>query len=184
MVKRRLFNIKNFFKILFFLTVIILAILFIKKIDFHEIFHLLKKINIWFFLLAFLAQVSMFFLFTYTSGYFLERNTKIKVNFFYNLLTTYSEFFINIITPGSQVGGQPVKAYYLGRKYNQSKSKILGIIFAHRVVFASVSVVFIIFSLVYLIIITDLPQLLKIFLNIILFFALIAISLFLFFIIN
>jgi len=113
-------------------TIIILILLFftLKDIQFKEIYTALTQINISYVLLALVA-----FLIYYMLWALRLKNTLagyVKASYFYLLKIVWAGAFVNTITPGVGVGGEPVRAYYIGEKYNKPKTKVLGFIAADQ----------------------------------------------------
>ena len=166
---------KRYIKIFSTIVIFALVIYLLKKINLFEVYALFKRTDPLYFGLAFLFYFISVIIFTLRNTYFLKQI--VKPNFLFLLNTTFAGFFVNIITPGSQIGGEPVRAYFIGKRYNKSKSKILGALFADRVVHGAVSLFFGIFSVLFLIRFIDIPPEFKIILQIFLFFVSLFIAL-------
>ena len=160
---------KKYLKIFSTIVILVLVIYLFRKINIFEIHTLFKRIDILYFILAFSLYLASVLIFTLRNVYFLKGI--VQPNFLFLLNTTFAGFFINIMTPGSQIGGEPVRAYFIGRKYDKSKSKILGALFADRVIHAVVSLFFGVFSILFLIIFLNIPSEFKIILQTFLFFV-------------
>lgn len=139
---------KNSLRIFF--GVIIAGLLFylLTKIDFTDIFLALQTIQPKFFILSF-AALSLANVVFVARGMIALRKI-VYPHFWFFLETTLAGFFINVITPGSQVGGEPVRAYYLGKRYKKPKTKVFGAVLADRVIHAIASLFFIIASLLFI----------------------------------
>jgi uncharacterized protein (TIRG00374 family) len=136
-----------FLLFLFFIVYVIL------KIDFVDVYRILKTLQPKFFLLAFSA-LSLSFVVISVRTMFSLRNFS-EPHFWFFLKNTLAGAFINTITPGAQVGGEPVKAYFIGKRYNKSKTRVFGAILVDRAFHALASVFFIVASLLF--ILTQIP---------------------------
>lgn len=114
------------------LTIIILALLVftLKDINLLEVLALLRKINLLFIALAIVSYVCMFLLWNVRFQYLLK--DYVKSDFFFLLRTTMAGVFFNTITPGSNVGGELPRAYFLNAKYGKQKAKYMGHILADK----------------------------------------------------
>ena len=92
--------------------------------------------------------------------------------FWFFLRITLAGSFINVITPGSQVGGEPIRAYFLAKKYNKPKSKVFGAVLADRIIHGAASLFFIIASLLFILTYIPVSEELKTIFQAILFFLL------------
>ena len=99
-----------------FFGVVIIGILFyiLKEVNFLAIYQTLGKISPKFFLLAFASYTLSILVFSLRGMIALRYLTEHRFWFF--LRITLAGFFINVITPGSQVGGEPIRAYFLAKK--------------------------------------------------------------------
>lgn len=160
------------------LGIVILAIIiyFLRGIDFKEVYSLLIEANNIYFLLAFLSYGVAILAFNLRSVYSIS--SIIKTGYWFNLKATLGGNFINVVTPGAQIGGEPVRAYFIGKKYKSSATKIFGAILADRFFHALVSLIFILASAMYILTIVEFSPELKATLQTILLITIIIISLF------
>ena len=158
---------KRYIKVLFTIIILTFLVYFLLNINFLEVYNVLQKINTFYFFLAFISYSLAFLMFNLKSTYFLK--WIIRPDFWFFQRTTLAGFFINTITPGAQIGGDPLKAYILSRKYKKPFSKIFGAIFADKIIHTLISLFFIIFSILFLITFIPLPSELKFILLIFLF---------------
>lgn len=140
---------KKSYRFIFAIIFILLMIYLLVNIDFYEIYIIFKQANPLFFIPAFLAYSFSFLLFNLRTTYSLK--WIVKPDYWFFLKVTLAGFFINTITPGAQIGGEPVRAYFLGKKYKKSKAKFLGGILGDRLLHASASIFFIIASISFVI---------------------------------
>ncbi len=166
------------------LTIIVIFLIYfvVKDIDFFEVYLILRKINPVYVLLAFFSSLFSFLLWNLR----LKNSLKeiIPINYIKLLPFLFTGLFVNMITPGSGIigGGEPVRAYFLGKKYKKSKTKVLGCILADKFFNLSVFVSFVILSLLFVIIYLNIPENTKLTLEIILFFIFLIVSFIVYFI--
>jgi hypothetical protein len=134
---------------------IIILILFyiLRKINFLEFYHILRTINPEFFILAFAAHTLCLIIFS-LRGMIYVRDI-FDPEFWFFLKTMLAGSFINVITPGAQVGGEPIKAYFLGKRYGKPKAKVFGALLSDRLTHGAISLFFIIASILF--ILTEIP---------------------------
>ncbi|MFO7959202.1 MAG: flippase-like domain-containing protein [Candidatus Brocadiia bacterium] len=79
-----------------------------------------------------------------------------------NMLTVFPVYmagvFVNIITPGARVGGEPVRAYYMSRIFGGEKSRYLGTVLADKLAYATVFLGFLILSVFFVVIFVPLAM--------------------------
>ena len=152
-------------------VIIFIALIYIiGKINFSEVYQVLQNTKPKFFALAFVAYALGIVVFS-LRGMISVRKI-IEPDFWFFLNTTLAGSFVNIITPGAQVGGEPVRAYYLGKKYNKPKTKVFGAVLADRIIHGMVSLFFVIASLLFILTYIPVSREMKIIFQTILFFLL------------
>ena len=154
-MKRKVIN------FILFLIILSLVVYVLRDIDLMEIFNLVRNINPWLLALAFL----LIFL-AYVSGIIrwkISLSTLKKVKLKHLFVLHFAGLFINTITPGAQTGGEPVRAYYLGRLYKSDTTKFFGATLADKT-FNLIAIFSIVaFSVLTLFIFASIPTSLKIF---------------------
>lgn len=151
----KIFEKKAFGTILTILA-IFLAFNLVKDIDFKGVYLIFTEINPIYVLLAFFSGLFVFLLWNLRFKNTLRGLVRIK---YLNLLPIlFTGLFVNMITPGSGVGGEPVRAYYLSKKYKKPKTKFLGCIFADKFFNLLVFILFVIISLLLVIVYFDIPR--------------------------
>lgn len=168
---------KKRFVVIFALVILVLLGYVLKDIDFYEVYSLLQKIDHFYFALAFLSCLVSFLLWNLR-----WKNTLrgiVNADYFFLLKVLFAGVFFNNITPGTGIGGEPVRAYFLSKKYKQSKTKILGSILADKMFNLSVFLLFVVLSLLFILVFADIPGGLKILFEIGLFVIFILITIFL-----
>ncbi len=164
------------------LLILILLVYILKDINFTEVYRLLLKINLLYFFLAVAASFASILLWNLRCqnamlSYF-------KGDFWFLLETLLAGIFVNNITPGASVGGEPVRAYYIGKKYGKLKTKIFGYIVAEKVLHIIVFFVFLIFSSLFIFKFIHVTQALRLILEIALVATIVFASLFAFTLFN
>lgn len=169
---------KKRFWILIAIVILILLVYILKNIDFYEVYNLLKKINLFYFGLAFFSCLISFLLWNLRFQYSLHKLVKGSYWFMFSVLLT--GVFFNTITPGANVGGEPVRAYFLNKKYKKPKTKFLGGILADKFFNTFVFLFFVIFSLLFVLFLVKIPSNLKILLEVILLGLFLLVGIFIF----
>ena len=140
---------KTKWRIFFGAAVVFLLIYAINKINFPEAYQIIKGINPKFFLFAFVS-VSLSIMVFSLRGMISLRKIIPHHDFWFFLETTLAGFFVNSITPGLTASGEPIRAYFLGEKYNKPKTKVFGALLADRILVGAVSLFFVIASLLFI----------------------------------
>ena len=157
-------------RILLGAIIFMLFLYLLSKIQFAVIFSILTTIKLRFFIIAFAIYSLAILIFIARTMISLRKI--ITPHFWFFLETGMAGFFINAITPGSQVGGEPVRAYYLAKRYNKPKTKVFGAILADRIMHGSISFFFVIASLLFVLTYIPVSDELKIIFQTVLFFLL------------
>ncbi|HEB46893.1 MAG TPA: flippase-like domain-containing protein [Candidatus Pacearchaeota archaeon] len=158
-------------KVMSVLVVIALLYYIIRNINLMEIWVLVKQLNPLFLSLAILSYLAAFLVFNIRTIYAFSDIIK-KPNFFFFLRVLFAGFFINIITPGMQIGGEPLRAHYIGKKYGKPTSKAFGIVLGDRFFHALVSIFFIFISVLFILTFISVSNELRVLFQAIFFFIL------------
>ncbi len=146
--------------ILTVLAVLSLLVYTLKDVNFYEVYLLLKKVNLFYFSLAVASCLFGFLLWNLR-----WKNTLmglIDADYWFLLHVLFAGVFFNNITPGTGLGGEPVRAHFLSKKYKKPKTKIFGSILAEKVFNESVFFIFVVISILFLLIFVHIPNELKI----------------------
>lgn len=135
---------KNFWRWILGIITFALVIYLLREVDFAEVWQLIVKANPWYLLLAFLVYGFSVLVLTSRFKYFLDPVT--KSSYFFLLKNSLMGFFIGTVTPATQMGGDPIRAHYIGKKYGKSRSEIFGVVLADRFYHALVSFFFVLLS--------------------------------------
>ncbi|MBU0466834.1 MAG: flippase-like domain-containing protein [Nanoarchaeota archaeon] len=143
------------------LIIIILALLFytLKDINFLEVYSLLKQINPLYLILAILSYLCYFLI--WNARWQHTMKGFVNARYFSLLRILFAGVFVNTITPGTGIGGEPVRAYYLKKKYKHPKTKFLGYILADKTFNVIAFAIFIVFSLIFLSFFLKIPSIAK-----------------------
>lgn len=157
---------KKKFEILLIIMVTLLFLFILKDINFLEVYYLINNLNLFYFTLAFLSCLVTFLLWNIRWQNTLKE--LIDANYWYILIILFAGVFFNTITPGASTGGEPIRAYFLSKKYNKPKIKLFGSIAADKFFNLAVFLLFVVFSIVFIFIYVEIAPSLKIILEIIL----------------
>src|SRR3989344_3146515 len=157
---------KRELEILLIVIVSLLFLFILKDIDFLEVYYLINNLSLFYFTLAFLSCLITFLLWNIRWKNTLKE--LIDANYWYILIILFAGVFINTITPGASTGGEPVRAYFLSKKYNKPKTELFGSIVADKFFNLAVFLLFVVFSIVFIFIYVEISPSLKILLETIL----------------
>src|SRR3989338_11478116 len=107
---------KKRFGILLTLIILILLVYVLKDLNPNEILSLLKQSSPVYFALAFLS-VSISFLFWNLRFQNTIRGFVRETNFFFLLKVLMAGILVNTITPGTGIGGEPVRAHHRSEEH-------------------------------------------------------------------
>jgi len=141
-------NMKKRYSLLFSAIVIFFFLYVLRGIEFREVYELFKTINLYYFLAALLCAIAS--LLFWNLRWQNSLNKLAKVNFFFLLKILFAGLFLNTITPGAGIGGEPLRAYLLREKYHKPMSKFFGAILADKFLHFLAYSGFLIFSLFYI----------------------------------
>lgn len=146
---------------LIFIAVIILVVgYFLRDIKPQEVYLLIKEINSFYFLLAFVSCLLTILL--WNLRFLISLRGLINISYLKLFPVLLAGIFVNQITPGAGTGGEPVRAYFLNKKYKKPKSKILGCIFADKFFNLVVFIFFVVFSIFFVLIFLKISSIAKI----------------------
>lgn len=74
----------------------------------------------------------------------------IDAEFFHLFKVLFAGTFLNTITPGTGIGGEPIRAYYLKKKYKKPKTKFLGYTLADKTFNLIGFLIYLAFSLIFI----------------------------------
>ncbi|MBD3247349.1 flippase-like domain-containing protein [Candidatus Pacearchaeota archaeon] len=136
----------------------------LKSIGIKEILELISKANPFYLLLSLVSLFLMFFLWNVVWVKSLREIEDNNFSYFGTLPAFFSGVLFNTITPGARVGGDPIRIYYLSKKYKGSKSKYLASVLYQKALNFIANIVFAIFSLLALFLLFKFESIRKIFL--------------------
>jgi len=134
------------------LIVGVLALLayLLKDVDFVEVYSLLRELNFFYLVLAVFTGFAGFAIWTLRFKYSLRGLCRPSFWFLFKVLL--AGCFICTLTPGARVGGEPVRAYFLGKRYNKPKSKVLGVVLADKLINFLTFLFFLFFSILFVLV--------------------------------
>jgi len=110
-------------RIFFLFVAFIILFYLLNRIGFTDIFANIKKIHASYLILVIFIQFFIFVLWNLQQNLFIHGIVNIK--FFENFPILFAGVFGNILTPGVSSGGEPIKAYFLSKKYKKPGSRFL-----------------------------------------------------------
>jgi hypothetical protein len=134
-----------------FIFVILALVYLLFRIGILDIVNLVFKANPGF---LFLALICLFLMFFVRNGIWIKASKELSgknLSYFSTLPIFLAGTLFNALTPGTNMGGEPVKAYYLSKKYGGRKTVYLAGLFLQIILYHIVLFVFLIFSLLMLI---------------------------------
>jgi len=161
---------KTRWRIIFGVIILVALIYILGKINFSEAYQILQNTKPKFLVLAFVAYALGILVFSLRGMISIRKI--IEPDFWFFLNTTLAGSFVNVVTPGAQVGGEPIRAYYLSKKYSKPKAKVFGAVLADRIIHGLVSLFFVIASLLFILTYIPVSREMKIIFQTILFFLL------------
>ncbi|MEK6840879.1 MAG: lysylphosphatidylglycerol synthase transmembrane domain-containing protein [Nanoarchaeota archaeon] len=163
---------KIWIRIFFIAAVLGLAAYIVTSIDLGEAYDSLSQADGLYLFLAFASYFITFFIFSIRNFYFFR--WLLKPDYMFLIETVFAGFFLNTVLPSAQIGGDPPKAYAFGLKYNKPVSKTFGVIFADKIIHILSLLLFIFFSVIYLVTFMPLPREFEVVLQAFLFFIFIV----------
>ena len=161
MVSRRLVT------FLLLIGTLLLLLLIVHAIGFSNIYSTIVSANLTYLLLAVVLQASTIAVRNLKWQIFV--NSIKKVPFLPLLVMTLAGIFMDTATPGPQVGGGPLKAYYLSKRIKVDKTTCLSTVLVERIASVGVLSFLGLCSLFFvLIFIKDVPLLIKLLLELVL----------------
>ena len=123
----------------------------LKDINFIELYLILKYARPTYIILAFLSVGLTYFVWAIRWTYVFGRVFRGDYWFLINMLLAGT--FVNTITPGPAVGGEPVRAHFLSKRYKKSTTSMLAIVLSDKfyqlIVLAILSIFGIFFIFIY-----------------------------------
>lgn len=134
------------------LILIFLFYIISTQIGFRNIYYILEGMNGFYLILAFLSAVLYMSVWMLRDYYTLRRVKKIR---FLPVIPIFlTGIFVNNITPGAKTGGEPVRAYYLSKRFGMSKTRAFAAavlnIMHNLIIFAVLCIFSIFFVIMYI----------------------------------
>jgi len=136
---------KKRYQAIFILLALFLLYLVLNKIGFEKIIENLKLLRWYYLLIALAMTFAMFAVWNYKWKILVDKVSKIK---FWELFPIMmAGLFVDSSTPTFNLGGEPLKAYYLGKKFKKGKAEYLAGIIIDKGMNTLTSLTFIVISL-------------------------------------
>ncbi|MEM4245204.1 MAG: flippase-like domain-containing protein [Candidatus Nanoarchaeia archaeon] len=146
---------------LVFLSLALLLLYFVlNKVGFNNIINTLKMLKWYYLVLAIALNLSMFLVWNKKWKSLVNKLGKIKFWELFPILM--AGIFINTSTPTANVGGEPLRAYYLGKKLRKEKTKCLATIIIDKATNTATSLLFVVFSILFITLFLKIPTTVKI----------------------
>ncbi len=151
---------KKRYSIIFILLALSLLYLVLKKIGFGNILEGLSMLKWYYLVLAISINLLVFLVWNYKWKLQVSKISKIKFWELFPILMTGN--FFNTSTPTANLGGEPLRAYYLGKKFRKEKAKYFATIIIDKITNAGTSLMFVIFSVLFISLFLKVPTTVKI----------------------
>ncbi len=165
---------KRWFGIIFSILVIGFLIWFVKDVDFYELYLLLQYVQPFWFGLAVLSTFLTFIVWNIRWTFIVR--PYLKGSFWFFLKVMFASAFFSTVTPGAGLSGEPLRAYFIAKKYKRPHAKVLGYVLGDSFFRLSALVIYTIFSVFFVLIYIKISGGLRLFLYIILASLLLASS--------
>jgi glycosyltransferase 2 family protein len=164
------------------LIVIALVIYVLRDINFGEVWRLIGEVDLRLFFLAIIVFGLSFLVWNFRWRNSLKGLQDVK---YWELIRyLFVGVFFNTITPGTAVGGEPVRAYLLGKRFDKPKSKFFGVILGDQSFHLMGFVFYFIFTLIFIVFFLKVGWSYKVFFGIILGVILVLIGGFVYIVFN
>ncbi len=150
---------KKIYNLLFLLVTILFLFFVLREVEYSKVYELLKTAKIGYFVLATLCMlISLLF---WNLRWQNTMSNFQETNYFFLLITLFAGLFVNTITPGAGVGGEPLRAYLLKKKYGKTTGKFFAGIMADKLIYFLSHSIFLGVSLILAILFFNIPPALK-----------------------
>lgn len=152
-------SIKTILKYISAIVVFILLYFVVKKIGLLEIYNNLKQANLIFLIIAFLSATTYFLIWNYRWYHIVKEIKKVKYLTLFPMFLT--GVLLNTITPSARIGGEPLKAFYLSKKYKISKTKAFATTILDKIYNMVIFMALVIFSIIFVILYINIDPTIK-----------------------
>mgnify|MGYP006286536749 CR=1 FL=1 len=149
---------KKWFSLIVTGIVFLILVFLLSRIGILDILSLMAEAKPLFLGLAFLSMLLMLFLRNFISIKAARKLTGKTISYIQTMPIFFSGILFNALTPGANLGGEPLKAHYLSKKYKGRKSTYLAALFFQLFLYHVVLFTFLFFSLVMLIYFFSFPR--------------------------
>ncbi len=151
---------KKRYSIIFILLALSLLYLVLRKVGFGNILEGLRLLKWYYLVLAISINLLVFLVWNYKWRLQVCKISKIKFWELFPILMTAN--FFNTSTPTANLGGEPLRAYYLGKKFKKEKAKYFATIIIDKMTNAGTALMFVIFSVLFISLFLKVPTTVKI----------------------
>jgi uncharacterized protein (TIRG00374 family) len=138
---------KKRYQLIFIILALFLLYFVLSKVGFSNIINNLRMIKWYYLLLAILVNLSVFLVWTYKWKLLVDKISKVKFWRLFAIL--FTGIFFNSATPTANVGGEPLRAHFLGKECKKEKSKFLATVIIDKITNAGTALIFVIFSILF-----------------------------------
>ncbi len=170
---------KKRYSIIFILLALSLLYFVLSKIGFRSISEGLGMLKWYYLVLAISMNLFVFIIWNYKWKLLVCKISKIKFWELFPILMTGN--FFNTATPTANLGGEPLRAYYLGKRFRKEKSKYFATIIIDKLTNAVTSLVFVLFSVLFISLFLKVPTTVKILTQSLIIISLVLVGLALFY---
>lgn len=141
---------------------IALALLFylLRKVGITSVLGILRTLKWYYIAGAFALNLSVFLIWTYKWKLLVDKVNKVKIKEIFPILMAAN--FVNTTTPTASLGGEPLKAYYLSKKYKKEKTMYIATVIIDKAINLITSLAFSLASIIIVSIFLEIPKILKV----------------------
>jgi len=102
-------------------------------VDISEMFMIIHRVNLFFYLLSFVALL-LTMVFSSLTWFCFLRSLSINVSFRRTFLFSWVGVFVDTLIPSESIGGDLSKAYLMSRETDENTGKVLASVVSHRII--------------------------------------------------
>ncbi|MFH1210478.1 MAG: lysylphosphatidylglycerol synthase transmembrane domain-containing protein [archaeon] len=139
---------KKRYQIIFVILALSLLYFVLNKVGFRNIWENLMLLKWYYLVLAVGINLLVFMTWNYKWKLLVDKISKVRFWQLFPVLMT--GVFFNAATPTANVGGEPLRAYYLGKIFKKDKSKYFATIIIDKITNAGTALIFVLFSVLFI----------------------------------
>lgn len=151
---------KKRYQVIFILLALTLLYIVLNKIGFRNILESLKLLKWYYLILAIGINLLIFLTWNYKWRLLVNKVSKVKFWELFPILMT--GVFFNTATPTANMGGEPLRVHYLGKRFKKEKSKYLATVIIDKITNAGTSLIFVLFSVLFASLFIKIPTTIKV----------------------